>query len=72
MPEMDGLEASKIILKSPLKTTQKRPTIIAMTANVMEEEKKHCFEIGMDDFLSKPIKIQDIVSVIKKWGNRSV
>ncbi|WJH35261.1 response regulator [Paenibacillus sp. CC-CFT747] len=55
MPEMDGKEAARqIIAKLP---ASRRPVIIAMTANVLKEEKDKCLSIGMDDFIGKPIKI---------------
>jgi len=65
MPEMDGIEATKIIRKQ----LEKQPMIIAMTANAMKEDKEECLEAGMDDFLSKPVKLEDIVKMLAKWFN---
>jgi signal transduction histidine kinase len=62
MPKMDGIEACKQILAKH----SNAPKIIAMTANVMEEDKKACFEAGMLDFLSKPMHIKDIYEVLQK------
>jgi CheY-like chemotaxis protein len=67
MPEMDGLEATRIIRK---KYTNHQPVIIAMTANAMQEDKEECLQAGMDDYLSKPIKPEDLVSLLKKWALR--
>jgi signal transduction histidine kinase/ligand-binding sensor domain-containing protein/DNA-binding response OmpR family regulator len=64
MPEIDGLEATRIIRK----TMPVEPIIIAMTANVMKEDKEHCRKAGMDDFLSKPVKLEEMVEVIAKWS----
>jgi CheY-like chemotaxis protein len=64
MPEMDGMEATRIIRSSE----RKQPTIIAMTANAMEKDRQLCLESGMDDFLSKPIKLEDMISTIKRWA----
>jgi signal transduction histidine kinase/CheY-like chemotaxis protein len=64
MPKMDGIEACKQILVKH----SNAPKIIAMTANVMEEDKKACFEAGMLDFLSKPMHIKDIYEVLQKHG----
>jgi signal transduction histidine kinase/CheY-like chemotaxis protein/ligand-binding sensor domain-containing protein len=64
MPELDGLEATRII-----KQEQKlQPVIIAMTANAMESDRKECLEAGMDDYISKPIRLDEMVNKIEKWG----
>jgi len=63
MPEMDGLEASGLIRKS----IQVQPIIIAMTANAMQEDKEECRRAGMNDFLSKPVKPEDLVKMLEKW-----
>jgi CheY-like chemotaxis protein len=65
MPEMDGLEATRIV-KRTYKTN--RPVIIAMTASALMEEKELCFMAGVDDYLSKPAKIENIGDMIHKWG----
>lgn len=65
MPEMDGLVATKIIRKY-LKT---QPLIIAMTANAMKEDRDECLRVGMDDFLSKPVKLEEVVNILAKWSN---
>ena len=61
MPKMDGLEASRqIIAKNP----EKHPKIIALTANAFEEDRKNCLNVGMDDFMSKPLTMQKLRSTI--------
>ena len=52
MPNMGGIEATQHIRAMVL---DQRPYIIALTANVLEQEKQHCFAAGMDDYISKPI-----------------
>ena len=69
MPEMDGLEASKHIVKTY--GIPQRPRIIAMTANAIEGDKEKCINAGMDDYVSKPIVIEDISLMIKKWGSKT-
>jgi CheY-like chemotaxis protein len=64
MPEMDGLEASIQINK--IYSKQEKPKIIALTANAMKEDRDACFESGMDDYLSKPLLINDLYNVIQK------
>mgnify|MGYP002777005826 CR=1 FL=1 len=61
MPDMDGLEATKQIVQQP-----DRPYIIAMTANAMEGDRQLCLEAGMNDYLSKPIRIDALKSVLSK------
>ena len=68
MPEMDGFEATKIILDEF--QPDERPKIIAMTANAMQGDRESCLEAGMDDYLSKPIRIEDLQKVISKWGKK--
>ena len=65
MPEMDGVDATKII-RDTLKSSEEL-VIIALTANAVEEAKQQFFEVGMNDFVAKPIDIKELVSKIKKW-----
>jgi len=62
MPEMDGLEATRHIRKNG--TVQ--PYIIAMTANAMAEDKEICMEAGMNNYLSKPMKLAELVIVLEE------
>jgi len=68
MPEMDGMETTRFIIHK-LKP-EKKPVIIAMTAFALEGDKEKCLEAGMDDYISKPFMIEEIVERIKKWGGR--
>lgn len=61
MPEMDGVTATKEILKLP---GSDNITIVAMTANVLSQDKNRCFEAGMVGFVGKPINIDDVISEI--------
>ena len=64
MPEMDGLEATRVIRQTP---TSHRPVIVALTANAMEEDREKCLEAGMDDYISKPVKVDELKEVLLKW-----
>jgi chemotaxis family two-component system sensor kinase Cph1 len=67
MPEMDGLEATRRIrLIEKQADSSKKVTIIAMTANAMAEDRENCFLIGMDDFISKPVRIEHLSEILKK------
>ena len=64
MPEIDGQEATRIIRQS----MEIQPIIIAMTANAMKEDKDDCLAAGMNDFLSKPVKLEELVNMLAKWS----
>ncbi len=62
MPEMDGLEATRYIRKNSIV----QPVIVAMTANAMLEDREACLEAGMNDYISKPVKIESLMTVLKE------
>jgi two-component system sensor histidine kinase/response regulator len=63
MPVMDGLEATRVIRKEDLK----QPVIIALTANAMTGDEQECLQAGMNDYLSKPVKLDELMNKISKW-----
>ena len=65
MPEMDGFEACREIRNRDLPTS--RIPIIAITANAMKGDRERCLAAGMDDYVSKPFKQDDLKNVIEKW-----
>jgi CheY-like chemotaxis protein len=65
MPEMDGLEATRrIVARTPDGT--RRPRILAMTANAMEGDREMCLAAGMDDYLTKPIRVEQLVEALSQ------
>ena len=62
MPELDGLEASRRITARWL--PQNRPRIVAMTANAMQGDREDCLAAGMDDYLTKPIRVEQLVAAL--------
>jgi CheY-like chemotaxis protein len=62
MPEMDGLEASRRI--TARWSAGERPRIVAMTANAMQGDRELCLEAGMDDYLTKPIRVDQLVEAL--------
>jgi CheY-like chemotaxis protein len=68
MPEMDGLEASRrITARWPV---GERPRIIAMTANAMQGDREECLASGMDDYVTKPIRVDTLVQALLAAGAR--
>lgn len=64
MPLMDGLEATQLIKKRyPL-----HPYIIAMTANALKEDRDMCLKAGMDDYISKPLNLDELMVLLEKWA----
>jgi two-component system, sensor histidine kinase len=64
MPEMDGLEATRQLVA---KCTDRRPKIVALTANALEGDREVCLASGMDDYISKPFQPEQLQDAIKKW-----
>jgi signal transduction histidine kinase/DNA-binding response OmpR family regulator len=64
MPEMDGLEATRMIRLC----LDVQPVIIAMTANAMQGDRDDCLQAGMDDYISKPIELDELISQLEKWS----
>ncbi|MGH7790596.1 MAG: response regulator, partial [Candidatus Binatia bacterium] len=63
MPEMDGLEATRRI-RATLRETG--PRIIAMTANAMHGDRDRCLEAGMDDYVSKPVRLDELRAALQR------
>ena len=69
MPELDGLDATRRICErwSP----ESRPHIIAMTANALPEDREACFAAGMNDYVAKPIRAEELVAALKRAKPRA-
>ncbi|MBF0395418.1 MAG: AAA family ATPase [Desulfobacterales bacterium] len=67
MPEMDGMEATRIIRDANSKVLNHKIPIVAMTARAMKEDHEKCIEVGMDDYISKPIKPDLLFEKISKF-----
>ncbi|TAK97382.1 MAG: response regulator [Verrucomicrobia bacterium] len=66
MPEMDGLECARQICGKW--TRDRRPVIIAMTGNALLGDRERCLAAGMDDYISKPVRIGELQTILERWG----
>ncbi len=64
MPEMDGLETARRVRKMP----GKQPFIVAMTAYAMDGDRDLCLDAGMDEYIRKPINIEELQKVLERFG----
>ncbi|CAN5478643.1 hypothetical protein BH11BAC2_BH11BAC2_23140 [soil metagenome] len=69
MPEMDGFEATRTLRNRLSENDQ--PVIVAMTAFATPEDRQLCLDAGMDDYVPKPIILEELERMIKKWTNNS-
>ena len=67
MPEMDGLETTRCIRQE---WSTERPWIIAMTAHAMSGDREACLNAGMNDYISKPIRVETLVKAINRYGQK--
>lgn len=67
MPVMNGMDATHAIREFELKRGKSRCPIVALTANAMKGDREKCLSSGMDDFLSKPVLMEDLSNMLEKW-----
>ncbi len=68
MPRLDGWGATARIREWELKHGRRRIPIVALTANAMQGEREHCLQAGMDDYLAKPFKREQLREIVARWG----
>ncbi len=67
MPVMDGFDATRAIRKLEAENQIGRHAIIAMTANAMRGDRERCLAVGMDDYISKPMRLNDLRKALRRW-----
>lgn len=70
MPEMDGMEATRRIRKGEAGESLKTVPVVALTASAMQGDREKFIEVGMDDYMSKPIKIEELARTLKSYGEK--
>jgi CheY-like chemotaxis protein len=65
MPELDGFEATREIRRT--QSLGQRTTVIAMTASATQDDRDRCFQADMDDYISKPVRIDELDVVLERW-----
>ena len=67
MPVLDGYQATMQIRRWETENARPRLTIVALTASAFEDDRQHCLDAGMDDFLTKPIAIEKLTATLEHW-----
>lgn len=71
MPEMDGYEAARRICVIRAEAGVKRPRLVAVTSNAMQGDRELCMQAGMDDYITKPIRVEELRAVLERWGRNA-
>src|SRR5262249_15070076 len=70
MPNMDGIEAAKIVRMREATDGRRRTPILALTANARGEDYERCIAAGMDDYLTKPLTLEELRAALDRWIDR--
>ena len=70
MPEMDGYETARNIRKKWAAGEGNRPRILAMTSNAMQGDREKCLEAGMDDYITKPVRVEELRLALERCAER--
>jgi signal transduction histidine kinase len=71
MPEMDGYETARSVGSKWAGNEAARPRLIAMTGNAMLGDREKCLEAGMDDYITKPVRVEELKAALERWGSRN-
>lgn len=68
MPEVDGLEATRRVRDGSVGAVNQQVPIVAMTAHAMKGDRERCLAAGMNDYVSKPVALDDLAAVVARWA----
>ncbi len=71
MPEMDGYETARRVIARWQGRNPGRPRMVAMTGNAMQGDREKCLEAGMDDYISKPVRVEELKAMLTRWGQNA-
>jgi signal transduction histidine kinase len=72
MPELDGYDVARRVRERWATQPAGRPRLVAITGNAMQGERERCLEAGMDDYVAKPFRLDDLRVMLQRWGRRPV
>ena len=72
MPEMDGYETARHINASFPRENIDRPRIVAMTGNAMQGDRESCLSAGMDDYITKPVRVPELKAVLERCRHHAM
>ncbi len=72
MPELDGYDVARRVRERWATQPAGRPRLVAITGNAMQGERERCLEAGMDDYVAKPFRLDDLRIMLQRWGRRLV
>jgi CheY-like chemotaxis protein len=67
MPELDGYETTRRIRAAESDSNRPRLAVVAMTANALNEDRERCLASGMDDHLGKPVTLEQLATILRRW-----
>ncbi|MCC6144869.1 MAG: PAS domain S-box protein, partial [Candidatus Hydrogenedentes bacterium] len=70
MPDLDGFQATRLIRQGPLENLNRDVPVIAMTAHAMKGDRELCLDAGMNDYLTKPVRADDVAAALLRWLKR--
>jgi CheY-like chemotaxis protein len=68
MPGISGFETTERLKSDSRFSLNLSTPVVALTAHATKEHRERCFEVGMSDYLTKPLRLKEIRAVVKKWG----